>query len=204
MIAEGELEVLKRSGEPRRAAGGAGPGDVIGEMALLEDAPRMAAVKARSDAVLLEIPRAVFEEVLETSTAASRAMFAALLARWRETEARLRQREQLAQLGTLSAGLAHELNNPAAAAKRAAAGIVVAAEALASATVAFGPHEGPVTRRLVDRLVGAAAQRLSSLARSDRQEELEDRLSRMGMPSPASAAATLADLDDGHGRCGAR
>jgi signal transduction histidine kinase len=174
-----------------------GPGDVIGEMALLEDAPRMAAVEARSDAVLLEIPRAVFEQVLESSAAASRAMFAALVARSRETEARLRQREQLAQLGTLSAGLAHELNNPAAAAKRAAAGIVTAAEALASAAVAFGPFEGPATAGLVDRLVAADRQRLSSLARSDRQDGLEARLTRMGAASPASAAATLAGLEMG-------
>ena len=37
----------------------------------------------------------------------------------RNSEATMRQREHLAQLGSLSANLAHELNNPAAAAVRA-------------------------------------------------------------------------------------
>ncbi|OFW63980.1 MAG: hypothetical protein A2135_00345 [Actinobacteria bacterium RBG_16_67_15] len=195
VIVEGEVEILKKSADREVLLAVRGPGDVIGEAALLEDAPRSATVAARSDAVLLEIPRTIFEEVLESSTAAARAMFAALLARSRETEARLRQREQLAQLGTLSAGLAHELNNPAAAAKRAAAGIVDAAETLAAAAVAFEPFAGPVLAGLVDRLTTADAQRLSSMARSDRQEELEDRLGRIGGISAGSAAATLADLD---------
>ena len=41
----------------------------------------------------------------------------------RTTEATVRQREHLAQLGTLSANLAHELNNPASAAQRSAASL---------------------------------------------------------------------------------
>src|SRR3970040_390839 len=42
-------------------------------------------------------------------------------ARVRNTESMLRQNEKMASLGTLSAGLAHELNNPAAAAQRSSA-----------------------------------------------------------------------------------
>jgi signal transduction histidine kinase len=195
VIAEGELEILKRSGDRDVLLAVRGPGEVIGEIALLEDAPRMATVRARSDAVLVEIPRTVFLEVVENSSSALRAMSTALLARWKETEARLRQREQLAQLGTLAAGLTHELNNPAAAARRAAGGIVAAAEALAEAAVAFGPFERPESRRLVERIAAAEVQRLGALARSDRQEDLEDRLSGLGVTSAASAAGVLADLD---------
>jgi signal transduction histidine kinase len=193
VIAEGEVEILKRSGEREVLLAVRGPGDVIGEMSLLEDAPRMASVEARTDTVLVDIPRHVFEEVLEHSAAASRRLFGVLLGRWRETEARLRQREQLAQLGTLSAGLAHELNNPAAAAKRAATGLAAAAERSAAAAGRFSVFERPETTAVVEGIAGAPEQRLGPLARSDRREALEQRLE--AVDGGVEAAAVLADLD---------
>ena len=48
-------------------------------------------------------------------------MLRTVTARLRNTEVMLRQSEKMAALGTLSAGLAHELNNPAAAVSRSAA-----------------------------------------------------------------------------------
>jgi len=196
VIVSGELEILKRSSGRDILLAVRGPGDVIGEMSLLEDAPRMAGVTARSDAVVLEIPRNVFEEVLETSPKAARGLFGVLLGRGRETEARLRQREQLAQLGTLSAGLAHELNNPAAAAKRAAAGFSAATARLAATALAverLGDKAGAT--RSISRVTNAETRRLGPMARADRQEHLADRLSDLGIEAPMSQAATLAEVD---------
>ena len=48
----------------------------------------------------------------EASARSRRSLFGVLLERWRQTESQLRQSERMAQLGTLTAGLAHELNNP--------------------------------------------------------------------------------------------
>src|SRR3990172_5332641 len=102
------------------------PGEVIGEMSLLEAAPRFASGRARTDSVLLEISHAQLNELLNTSPSAARAMLYTFISRLRSSEILLRQSEKMAQLGTLTAGIAHELNNPAAAAKRGSSQLLIA------------------------------------------------------------------------------
>ena len=197
VIVGGELEILKQSGSSEVLLAVRRAGEVIGEMSLLEDAPRMAAARARGETVLLDVPKAVFDEVLASSAGAVRSLFGALVSRWRETEARLRQREQLAQLGTLAAGLAHELNNPAAAAARAAADFGVAADRLGVARmdVAARAADLEAMTAIADSIAAAASQRLGSLARGDREEDLVDVLADLGVEKPSRVAAGLVDVD---------
>ncbi len=121
VLLDGSLEILKSSGgrsvllSVRQQAG-----DLIGEMALVERAPRMATVTARAASSLLAIPRPEFEALLARSPSATRAVFGLIISRLRDTQVMLQQSEKMAQLGTLTAGVAHELNNPAAAVKRSA------------------------------------------------------------------------------------
>ena len=68
----------------------------------------------------MRIGRDVILELLGTRPSATLSMLRTVLGRLRSTEGMLREREKLAALGTLSAGLAHELNNPAAAVQRSA------------------------------------------------------------------------------------
>ncbi len=49
VITTGEVEVLKASGSRDVLLAVRGPGDVVGEMALLDAAPRMASIRARTD-----------------------------------------------------------------------------------------------------------------------------------------------------------
>jgi signal transduction histidine kinase len=121
VVIHGEFEVQKQAGQSLIKIDVRNPGDVVGEMALLSSAPRMATVIAKTDAETLRIPKEAFEKLLTSSTTASLAVLHWVMARLTQNESLLHQQERMAALGTMSAGLAHELNNPAAAAQRSAA-----------------------------------------------------------------------------------
>jgi len=121
VLIRGEFEVQKQSGQSVIKIDVRNPGDVVGEMALLSRASRTATVMAKTDGVALRIPPEAFEALLESSSTAAMAVLRWVMARLHQNESLLHQQEKMAALGTLSAGLAHELNNPAAAAQRNAA-----------------------------------------------------------------------------------
>ncbi|NIR43869.1 MAG: PAS domain S-box protein [Gemmatimonadetes bacterium] len=117
----------------------------------------------------------------------------------RRVEEELRQREKMAALGKLSAGLAHELNNPAAAAGRAAGQLVEMLDELLSATVRLARtglgSDG--WAQLSDRYTefgrrSDQALGLSALEASDREDELLSWLEGHGVEEPWEIASTLA------------
>ena len=93
-----------------------------------------------------------------------------------QAEEELRQSEKLAALGKLSAGLAHELNNPAAAAQRASSQLRDTLERLSVAAVQLG-EQGLTTEQWAGlaravEVDAATSATLSALERADREEEL--------------------------------
>jgi len=118
VIQEGQVEIIKSSGGREILLALRTRGEVIGEMSLLESAPRIASARARTASLLLAISQEQIDNLLSTSPSAVRAMLHTFVGRLRSTDAQLRQSEKMAQIGVLTAGLAHELNNPAAAVKR--------------------------------------------------------------------------------------
>ncbi len=94
IIQEGQVDILKTSATGDILLATREAGDVIGEMSLLDDAPRLASVRARTDSVLLTISQEQFNHLLEASPAATRTILQLFLSRWRATEAALRQSEQ--------------------------------------------------------------------------------------------------------------
>ncbi len=120
LLLEGEFEVTKRSGQQDVQIALRGPGEVFGEISILDRAPRSATLTATRPSSLLELNQQAFQNVIESSPQAALALLSTITSRLRNTEAMLRQHEKMAALGTLAAGLAHELNNPAAAIGRGA------------------------------------------------------------------------------------
>src|SRR5829696_2176444 len=120
VVMKGDFEVQKQTGQSLIKIDVRNPGDVVGEMALLSRAPRNATLIAKTEGEVLRIPQAAFEQLLQSSTTAAMAVLHWVISRLTQNESLLHQQEKMAALGTMSAGLAHELNNPAAAAQRSA------------------------------------------------------------------------------------
>ena len=118
IVTSGEIEIVKVSADRDVRIAVSGPGVIVGEMSLLTGEPRNATARALVVTELVSIPKASFDALLASNPGALRALFDVFIARWREQQARLRQSEHMAQIGVLTAGLAHEMNNPAAAVTR--------------------------------------------------------------------------------------
>jgi signal transduction histidine kinase len=108
-------------------------------------------------------------------------------------------RERLASLGTMAAGLAHELNNPAAAARRAAAELADALKVISQTLGRF--VESGIERSEAQELVilqrealDRAAERgpLGALDAADAEDELLEALEELGVPEPWTLTEPLA------------
>jgi signal transduction histidine kinase len=112
---------------------------------------------------------------------------------------REQNRERLASLGTMAAGLAHELNNPAAAARRAAAQLTEALDAIGSALASF--VEAGIERVDAERLLhlqqqaitrAASATALDTLDAADAEDELLAQMEALAVAEPWRLAEPLA------------
>ena len=191
VVVSGEVDIIKSVGRRTTLLAKRTAGDVIGEMSLLQNEPRTATVRSRTDTELLRIPRQVMEAVLASSPTAMRSVLFTLLDRTQETNTRLRSTERMAQLGTLTAGIAHELNNPAAGAGRAAEELGSSVATLLDA-VADMPGVGDRMRALLGAAAALApAPPLSAMARSDAEAAVEDWLEARGVTHGWELASAL-------------
>ena len=204
VLHQGEIEIVKVvDGHEVHIDTHAEPGTVIGEMALLEQTTRLATVRAMRDSHLLALDHEQVVSLLHTSPSAARVILHTLTRRWRSLEAHVHHNERMAQLGTLAAGIAHELNNPVAAVVRGAQQLTEALDGSMAARLELersGPSvaQQSMMTALEEQIEQAVRQPVGEGAGALSRVELEDQvgawLEHRGIDNPWQVAPTLASV----------
>lgn len=171
----------------------------MGAIAVLSDTPVGARMVAETTCRIAIIHGEKFRKLAFRHREVHRRVMQAVAPVMSRISAIDQDRERLASLGTMAAGLAHELNNPAAAAQSTAAQL---ADTLEVITGAFGAFvEAGIERSDAEQLI--ALQRevsaraegrtaLDGLDAADAEDALQDVLEDLGVPEPWVLAEELA------------
>src|SRR6266481_2925483 len=143
IVLEGEMRARSEHGDPDGPVFTVRSGEVTGLLPF----SRLKIMTITGRAVLpthyLMFPASNFPELFHRMPELTRRLVGLLADRIREVTRTEQQREKLASLGKLSAGLAHELNNPSAAARRSAAALrdCLARLRAAARSTTIGPND---------------------------------------------------------------
>ncbi len=196
VLVDGEIELSRRVGredtvvarmdEPGRWAGGFRAWD--------EHGTYLATGRGSRSGRVFRVPAAALRDWIAAWFPFGGHLIRGLYHTARSIESTVRQRESLVTLGTLAAGLAHEINNPAAAAARAVESLELASESLLSSLGRLA-SEGITAQHFTDldrlRVDLRAPAGLDPLDRADEEQELTAWLTAHGVGEPWRLAPLL-------------
>jgi signal transduction histidine kinase len=199
VVLEGEMRARSEHGNPDGPVFTVRGGEVTGMLPF----SRLKIVSVTGRAVLpthyLLFPASNFPELFHRMPELTRRLVGLLADRIREVTRAEQQREKLASLGKLSAGLAHELNNPSAAARRSAAALrdCLARLRAAARSTTIGPEDCARLAQSEEEIRSSLkpAQFKDEFARIEREEAIQSWLESRNVPEAWKLAPQLADAN---------
>ena len=205
-LLEGTLQLFRHEGDRFEPVGHQTGPTWIGAVPALTETPVNVRMVALTRVRAAAIPAPEFRRLALAHPSVHRRIMRQVRPLMSRITAIEQNRERLASLGTMAAGLAHELNNPAAAARSSATQLGEALGVMDSTLRAFVDagleREGAArVADLREQALRRADERsaLSALDAADAEDEMRDRLEALGIPDAWRLAEPLAiaGIDDG-------
>jgi signal transduction histidine kinase len=199
LLFEGVISAFVVEGERLEPVGEHVAPTWLGAIPVMTETPYGVRLQAKTNCRVGQIPPAQFIDLALSHRTVHRRVMQKVRPVMGRLTAMEQNRERLEMLGKMAAGLAHELNNPAAAANRAASDMADALEVLSSTIGLF--VEAGVERVEAQKLVGmqrealdraASSGPLGALDAADAEDDLTDALERLGVPEGWRLAEPLA------------
>jgi signal transduction histidine kinase len=173
------------------------PGDVTGVLPFSRMKQFTVTGRALTDGRVLRFPASLFSDLIQKMPELTTRLVGVMSDRIREATRFEQQRDRLASLGKLSAGLAHELNNPASAAKRATSHLRHTLMKIKEASLELGKRElTPAQKSEIEKLEASFTQQdvipPDALTISDLEDQIDSLLRSHGQNDLWMLAAALA------------
>jgi signal transduction histidine kinase len=195
VVLDGQICIYRLEGEQENEIGTHLSGEFTGGLAVLTGKRSIHRARATSPSRVLEIGSKAFYRMAAEVPEVADVFILRLASRLRETQRAFRQLEKMAALGKLSAGLTHELNNPAAAAWRAANQLREATQKAQFLALEHDERFSTTERAALTKMMREAEALSAShdpLALSASEDELGDWLYGRGFQEVWELAPTLA------------
>ncbi len=177
------------------------PGEGFGEVPLLMGKTKTVfLIRAIEDSVLLRFAEEAFWTLMSCCPSVRRVVLANMGQRLQMYQVEALHREKLVSLGTLAAGLMHELHNPGAAAKRAASQLRENLMRLQQLSLRFSDHSKTpeqlecVRGLLEHTLRGCHMPALSSMEQADAEEAMSVWLAEAGVENAYQIGPALVEI----------
>ena len=201
ILLEGELHLFQTLADGKEVSlAPVTSGNAFGEVPLLSNTPNLVGLRAAEPAHLLQFDEDGFWKLMTSCPDVRKSILGNMAMRIQKLQSITVQQEKMASLGTLAAGLMHELNNPGTAARRAAAQLRENLLRMHELTAKFSRNE--LSREQKECMFDLQEQALAvkqpllmnSLEQSDAEEALAEWMEQANIENAWKMAPTLVSI----------